>query len=147
MSQNIPDIHSHFSFFSKKNVTNTQNHWWWKQPGFHFPFFSISPLFSPSFSPLFLLSFTGWGSFPLRAQPSSDDSCKFCWVPSSKTWAVWHYPPHRAPWPREGPELSGCPPFPVRLLWRTWTALWPYWKTENQLWSGEIPLKPRWSSL
>ncbi len=114
---------------------------------FQLPFSSPRLPPPPSLSsPLFI---TGSGSSPLLGRPSLNDSCRFCWAQSSRTWAAWRCPPPPALWHQGGPEPSGCPPSLARPLWRTWTALWLYWKRENQPWegcpvqNGEISLKPR----
>lgn len=148
---NIPVIHSRSSFNPLKNpkqITDDE-----KILAFTFLPLVFPPLF---LHPLYLfisLFVTGWGSSPLLGQRSLNDSCRFCWVRSSRTWVAWRCPPRLALWRQGGPELSGCPPCLARPLWRTWTALWLYWKREKQLWegfcvrNGEILLKPRWSSL
>lgn len=86
----------------------------WFQPPSHY------------FFPLFV---TDWGSSPPLAQQSLNGSCMFCWVPSSRTWAAWHCPPHQGPWPPGEPGPSGCLPSLCHPLWRTWRAPWPCWKT------------------
>lgn len=80
--------------------------------------------------------FTGWGFSPLLALLSLNDFCRFCSVPSSRTWVAWRCPPLLDPWPPGRQEPSGCPPAHAHPLWKTWTALWPYWRTDTQLWGG-----------
>lgn len=104
-------------------------------------FLKYYPLFSPLFfipvPPLSSSPFvTDWGSSPLLARLSLNDSYRFCWVQSSRTWAAWHCPPRLALWRPGGPKPSGCPLSLAHPLWRTWTALWPYWKRETKLWEG-----------
>lgn len=133
---------------SSTEIPNSSQNWRWMDSSFRFPFISISPSFQlPLFHPLYLLHplfVTGWGSSPLLGRLSLNDSCRFCWVQSSRTWAAWRCPPRPSLWRQAGPEPSVCPPSLARPLWRTWTALWLYWKIESTM---RIALKPWWWSV
>lgn len=156
LRKTIMDELQHFCHLVTAPVHSTkspkQSHnCWWKDSCFHFPFFSKSPFIQLPFLyplPPASLFVTGWGSSPLLGRQSLNDFCRFCWAQSSRTWAVWRCPPRPALWCQGGPAPSVCPPSPDCPLWRTWTALWLYWKSEDELLEGlhlqnsQILLKP-----